>query len=97
MKLLTIGNSFAVNSCHWLPDICAEGGVPLTGASVSACDLRAGAAMIIAGLAIDGRTEVDGVSCIERGYDDIVGKLRAVGADIRMVTVPDDDSFRLRA
>ncbi len=92
-QLLRMGASIKVDG----KTAIIEGGVPLTGASVSACDLRAGAAMIIAGLAIDGRTEVDGVSCIERGYDDIVGKLRAVGADIRMVTVPDDDSFRLRA
>ena len=42
MKLLTIGNSFAVNSCHWFPDICAEGGVPLTlgRANIGGCPLE---------------------------------------------------------
>ena len=74
-----------------------EGGVPLTGAQVTACDLRAGAAMVIAALAIEGRTEIDNIQCIERGYDDIVGKLRAVGADIRKVTVPDDNYIGMMA
>ncbi len=70
-----------------------EGGIPLSGAQVSAVDLRAGAAMVIAGLAVDGKTEIDHIHYIERGYDDIVGKLRAVGADIKKITVPDDESF----
>ena len=56
----------------------------LTGAPVFAVDLRAGAAMIIAGLAARGVTEITGVETIERGYDDIVGKLRGVGADIEL-------------
>ncbi len=58
-------------------------GVPkLKGASVKAVDLRAGAAMIIAGLAAEGNTEITNIMSIERGYDDIVGKLRRLGADI---------------
>ncbi len=61
-------------------------GVPmLTGAPVSACDLRAGAAMVIAGLSASGVTEIDGVVNIERGYEDIVEKLRGVGADIERI------------
>ena len=68
-------------------------GVPaLTGAPVHACDLRAGAAMVIAGLAAQGVTEVDGIYHIERGYEDLVGKLAGVGADIRTVTVPDEEA-----
>ena len=68
-------------------------GVPgLTGAPVHACDLRAGAAMVIAGLAAQGVTEVDGIYHIERGYEDLVGKLAGVGADIQVVTVPDEES-----
>ena len=54
----------------------------LKGADVKAVDLRAGAAMIIAGLAAEGRTEITNIMSIERGYDDIVGKLRMLGADI---------------
>ena len=68
-------------------------GVPgLTGAPVHACDLRAGAAMVIAGLAAQGITEVDGIYHIERGYEDLVGKLAGVGAEIQVVTVPDEES-----
>ena len=68
-----------------------EGVDHLTGAPVHACDLRAGAAMIIAGLAAQGTTEIDGIYHIERGYETIVDKLAAVGADIRVVTVPGED------
>lgn len=66
-----------------------EGMDHLTGAPVSACDLRAGAALIIAGLGAHGSTEIDSVQHIERGYEDIVRKLSAVGADIRVVVTPD--------
>ena len=67
-------------------------GVPeLTGAKVQACDLRAGAAMVIAGLAAHGTTEVDGIAYIERGYENIVEKLQGLGADITRVTVPEED------
>ena len=54
-------------------------------ARVRAVDLRAGAAMVIAGLATRGTTEIDNIHLIERGYDDLVGKLRACGADIERV------------
>ena len=57
----------------------------LTGSAVKAVDLRAGAAMIIAGLAAEGKTEIEDIHHIERGYSDIVGKLRAAGADIYKV------------
>ena len=60
------------------------------GAPVEACDLRAGAAMVVAALAARGTTEISNVQYIERGYEDLVGKLRAVGADIRIVDVPDE-------
>ena len=62
-----------------------EGGEPLTGAPVKATDLRAGAALIIAGLCARGITEIDNISYIERGYADIVEKFSALGADIRKV------------
>ena len=68
-------------------------GVPrLTGAKVRAHDLRAGAAMVIAGLAAEGVTEIEDVRFIERGYQDLVGKLRALGADIRCVDVPEEET-----
>ena len=67
-----------------------EGVDHLTAASVQAYDLRAGAAMVIAALAAEGTSEVSNVHYIERGYEDLVGKLRAVGADIAMVDVPEE-------
>ncbi len=66
-----------------------EGGTPLSAAPVRALDLRAGAAMIIAGLTVEGRTEIEDIYYIERGYDNIVGKLQSVGADIKKVYIPD--------
>ncbi len=61
-------------------------GVPrLSGAPVRAHDIRAGAAMVVAGLAADGVTTVSGVQHIDRGYDDLVGRLAAVGAGIERV------------
>ncbi len=61
----------------------------LTGAPVKAVDLRGGAALVIAGLAAKGKTEICNVEYIERGYDNIVGKLRGIGADISLVDIPD--------
>ena len=58
-------------------------GVPhLSGAPVRAPDIRAGAALVIAGLAAAGETVISGIHHIDRGYDDLVGRLRAMGADI---------------
>ena len=54
----------------------------LTGAEVTATDLRAGAALIIAGLVAEGRTEITGVEHLDRGYENIVGKLASLGAEI---------------
>ena len=58
----------------------------LHGASVKAVDLRAGAAMVIAGLAATGTTEITDIYSIERGYENIVAKLTALGADIKKVS-----------
>ena len=60
---------------------CAQ----LHGATVRAHDLRAGAALVIAGLAAQGETCVTDIHYIERGYEDLVGKLRAIGADIQRI------------
>ncbi len=66
-----------------------EGVNGLSGAPVKACDLRASAAMVTSGLIARGVTEIEDIKHIERGYEDIVEKLRALGADIRKVTIPD--------
>lgn len=67
----------------------------LSGAPVRAVDLRAGAAMVIAGLAASGQTTVEGIDTIDRGYADIVGKLRKVGADIVRIQASEAESMRL--
>ena len=69
-----------------------EGIEAYSGASIHACDLRAGAAMVIAGLAAQGATEISNIHHIERGYEDIVRKLSGVGADIRVVVTPDEEA-----
>ena len=66
-----------------------EGVDRLMGAPVESPDLRAGAALVVAALAAEGETEIGQVQYIERGYEDIVGKLRSLGADIRIIDVPD--------
>ena len=66
-----------------------EGG-HLTAAPVKATDLRAGAAMLIAGLVADGTTSISNISYIERGYSDVVTKFQSLGADIKKVYFPDD-------
>ena len=62
----------------------------LKGATVTATDLRAGAALVIAGLAAEGQTIIDNIKYIERGYEDIVEKLQNLGADITVIDdIPD--------
>ncbi|MGN1171696.1 MAG: UDP-N-acetylglucosamine 1-carboxyvinyltransferase [Lachnospiraceae bacterium] len=68
-----------------------------TGASITAPDLRAGAALVIAGLAAEGITTIDEIRYIERGYEDFPQKLRALGAQIEVVdTEKDLQKFKLR-
>ncbi len=62
-----------------------EGGTKLSGAPVKACDLRAGAAMVIAGMCASGTTVIEDIHYIERGYENFVGKLQALGAEIELV------------
>lgn len=69
----------------------------LTGAEVSAPDLRAGAALVIAGLAADGYTVIDDIQYIERGYESFDEKLRQLGAQIERVTCEKDiQRFKLK-
>jgi UDP-N-acetylglucosamine 1-carboxyvinyltransferase len=64
-------------------------------ATVSACDLRAGAAMVIAALAADGVSQVENIVYIQRGYEDLVEKLTGLGADIRQEPVEDEETVHL--
>ena len=67
-----------------------EGVEQLHAANVQAFDLRAGAAMVIAALAADGTSEITNVQYIERGYEDIIEKLRGIGARIECVEAEDE-------
>ena len=70
-----------------------EGNTRFTAAPVRAVDLRAGAAMIIAGLCANGKTTIEDIHHIKRGYDNIVEKLRTVGADIKEISVPESQNY----
>src|SRR5499427_5697101 len=67
------------------PSAIVKGGKPLSGAPVMASDLRASAALVLAGLAARGTTQVNRVYHIDRGYENIDGKLRQLGARIERV------------
>ncbi|ACB49752.1 UDP-N-acetylglucosamine 1-carboxyvinyltransferase [Crocosphaera subtropica ATCC 51142] len=69
-------------------------GVPfLSGAPVMATDLRASAALVLAGLAAQGTTLVQGLHHLDRGYDNLEGKLRKLGANIRRISVVDEPEY----
>jgi len=72
-------------------------GIPyLTGAPIRASDLRAGAALVIAGLSARGETVIEGVEYIERGYEKLVEKLAGLGADISSIVVRDEPKLEKR-
>jgi UDP-N-acetylglucosamine 1-carboxyvinyltransferase len=62
-----------------------EGVAQLTGCQVKATDLRAGAAMVLAGLVAQGETHIGYIHHIDRGYEGLVDKLRSIGADITRI------------
>lgn len=62
-----------------------HGAKKLKGAPVEATDLRAGAAMVLAGLAAEGSTEISQIYHIDRGYENLVGRIRKLGADIKRI------------
>ena len=69
-----------------------------TGAGITAPDLRAGAALVLAGLAAEGFTTIDEIRYIERGYEDFPQKLKSLGAQIELVdTEKDLQKFKLCA
>lgn len=67
------------------PSAIVKGGKPLSGAPVMASDLRASAALVIAGLAARGKTQVNRVYHLDRGYEDMDGKLRKLGARVERI------------
>ena len=66
-----------------------DGGVPLSGAPVSATDLRAGVALLVAGLMAEGETVLSEVDHIDRGYENIEEKLASLGVQIKRLQIRD--------
>lgn len=77
-ELARMGADVVIEEHHSL----IRGGRQLQGAPVSSTDLRAGAALVLAGIIAEGETRVHKISHIDRGYEDYVGKLRSLGADV---------------
>ena len=77
-ELVRMGADVRTDAHH----VVVRGKPQLSGAPVRAPDIRAGAALVVAGLRAEGQTEVLGAEHIDRGYEDFVGKLAAVGADV---------------
>ena len=80
-ELRRMGADVQVDGCTAV----IEGVERFSGTNVRACDLRAGAAVVVAGLCAEGKTLVEDIHYIERGYQDFVGKLSSLGANIRRV------------
>jgi UDP-N-acetylglucosamine 1-carboxyvinyltransferase len=72
------------------------GPVQLQGAKVKAGDLRAGAALVVAGLMAEGLTEITGVEHIDRGYSNLVEKLTAIGATIWREKMTDEEIEQIK-
>ena len=81
-ELIRMGADVTIDAHHAL----IQGVDQLQGAPVSSPDLRGGAALVIAGLAAEGETEIHDIYHIDRGYEDYVGKLQLLGADVERVT-----------
>ncbi|HUH07741.1 MAG TPA: UDP-N-acetylglucosamine 1-carboxyvinyltransferase [Egibacteraceae bacterium] len=82
-ELVRLGADVAVEGHHAI----VRGGSPLHGATVRATDLRAGAALVLAGLVADGETVVTDPHHVDRGYSDFVGRLHGLGADVERAAV----------
>ncbi|RNB82061.1 UDP-N-acetylglucosamine 1-carboxyvinyltransferase [Brevibacillus fluminis] len=74
-----------------------EGGVKLTGSKVTATDLRAGAALVLAGLIAEGDTEVSGLHHLDRGYVNFTEKLKKLGADVERINVEKQSALEMEA
>ena len=89
-ELTKMGANIKIDSNHAV----IRGGAPLSSAPLYCHDLRAGAAMVIAALATNGSSVIEGIDKIERGYYNIVGKLQRLGADIEKKVSFTDEQFR---
>lgn len=89
-ELMRMGADISIDDHHAL----VRGVEGLQGADVSSTDLRAGAALVLAGIVAEGETRVHNIAHIDRGYEDYVGKLAALGADVTRAEVGDAGSRR---
>ena len=85
-ELMRMGADITLDDHHAL----VRGVERLQGAPVSSTDLRAGAALVLAGIVADGETRVHRIEHIDRGYEDYVGKLVSLGADV--IRTAEDDA-----
>ena len=80
-ELVRMGADVRIDGHHAL----VAGVDRLSGAPVHSTDLRGGAALVLAGLAAEGQTVIDSIHHIDRGYEDYIGRLRSIGAQVRRV------------
>ena len=83
-ELMRMGADITLEDHHAI----VRGADALQGAPVSSTDLRAGAALVLAGIVAEGYTTVYDIQHIDRGYEDYVGKLRSLGADVTRTDAP---------
>ena len=81
----TISDTIIIGSNKNVTILYSRGVEKLSSAPVYSTDLRAGAALVIAGLSAQGVTKIGNIHFIERGYEDMLGKLTALGAQIRRI------------
>ncbi|HIY83138.1 MAG TPA: UDP-N-acetylglucosamine 1-carboxyvinyltransferase [Candidatus Rubneribacter avistercoris] len=89
-ELMRMGADITIEDHHAL----VRGVGMLQGADVSSTDLRAGAALVLAGIAAEGQTRVHEIGHIDRGYEDYAGKLASLGANVRRASAEDASAAR---
>jgi UDP-N-acetylglucosamine 1-carboxyvinyltransferase len=85
-EMMRMGADITIEDHHAV----VRGVSSLQGAPVKSTDLRAGAALVLAGIVADGRTVVHNIYHIDRGYEDYVGKLASLGANVKRVCASDN-------
>lgn len=89
-ELMRMGADITIEDHHAF----VNGVGKLEGAPVSSTDLRGGAALVLAGIVAEGETVVHSIQHIDRGYEDYVGKLRSLGADVERMLLADDGTLK---
>ncbi|KAF5044981.1 UDP-N-acetylglucosamine 1-carboxyvinyltransferase [anaerobic digester metagenome] len=84
-KLIDMGAQIILCDPHRATVIGLNHQVPLRGITMSSPDIRAGVALLIAALSAKGKSQIDNIEQIDRGYQDIDGRLRSLGADIERI------------